>query len=175
MGPDRTRLSKRHGATSILTFKDSGILPEAMINYLALLGWSHPGKKEIFGVDEAIKEFSLENISKSNAEFDPEKLSWINSQHLRSLPMAKLSLLAEEELKISGLWSSDYTSSHRNWFKNVLRAVQPRMRTLKDFSTSSRSFFTEEFEFDPKAIKKFWKHPLLEDLLIELAEKFICV
>ena len=175
LGPDRTRLSKRHGATSILTFRDNGILPEAMINYLALLGWSHPDKKEIFGVDEAIREFSFENISKSNAEFDPEKLSWINSKHLRALPMERFALLAEEELKISGLWSSDYNGSLRNWFENVLRVAQPRMRTLKDFSSSNRYFFTEEYELDPKAINIFWKHPLLDTLLMELAEKFICV
>ena len=169
LGADRTRLSKRHGATSVSAYRDQGVLPEAMVNYLALLGWGHPEQKEMLGIEEMIEAFSLERVSKSNAVFDPEKLAWMSSQHLRALPLENLLSRAGEELKAHGLWNPEYAQSRRDWLRAVLRLLQPRMRTFGDLSTSSRAFFTEEFSYDPQAVKKFWKEPSLGTLLAELA------
>src|SRR5207245_9899849 len=80
LGPDRQRLSKRHGATSVGAYREQGILPEALANFLALLGWTPPGQKEIISLDEMVREFTLEAVSKSNAVFDPEKLAWMNTE-----------------------------------------------------------------------------------------------
>ena len=171
LGADRTRLSKRHGATSVSAYRDRGILPEAMVNYLALLGWGHLEQKEILAAEEMISAFSLDDVSKNNAVFDPEKLAWMSSQHLRSLPLEKLIPRAEEKLRAHGLWKPEYAQSRRDWLRAVLRLLQPRMRTFGDLSTSSRAFFSDDFGYDPQAVKKFWKDSSLGALLGELGEK----
>ena len=90
LGPDKQRLSKRHGATSVGAYRDMGILPEALVNFLALLGWTPPDQKEIVPLEEMVKQFELTAVSKSNAVFDPEKLAWMNSEYLRHLPAEHL-------------------------------------------------------------------------------------
>ncbi|HET7212638.1 MAG TPA: glutamate--tRNA ligase, partial [Terriglobia bacterium] len=107
--------------------------------------------------------------SRSNAVFDPEKLAWMNSQYLRALGMDRLAPLVETELKLSGL-DSTITASPAE-FQQTVALLQPRMRTLKDFSGGGRAFFTDDFEYDPEACKKFWKAPGLSALLRKLAEK----
>ena len=169
LGPDRTRLSKRHGATSVDAYREQGILPEALVNFLALLGWSPHESKEILTLGEMIDTFSLENISRSNAVFDSEKLFWMNSRILRSLSRDKLVPRVEKELRRSGLWHLDYGGSKRNWFRSAVELLQPRMRTLKDFSSSGRAFFAEEVNYEPSAVNKFWKDASLGTSLPELA------
>jgi glutamyl-tRNA synthetase len=167
LGPDRQRLSKRHGATAVGAFRDQGILPEALVNFLALLGWTPAGGEEIISQEVLVREFNLSTVSKSNAVFDPEKLAWMNSQYLRGLNMDRLAPLAEAELKSASLDSGIPASSDR--FRDTLALLQPRMRTLKDLSLGSRAFFTNDFDYAPAAIKKFWKDPSLSGLLRNLA------
>src|SRR4029434_3523488 len=90
MGPDKKRLSKRHGATSVMEYQRLGYLPEAMVNFLALLGWSPGGDQELFARDELIAQFTLDGISGGNAVFNPEKLDWFNQQHIQRLPPEEL-------------------------------------------------------------------------------------
>lgn len=111
LGEDRSKLSKRHGATSVNQFKLEGFLPEAMINYLCLLGWNDGTDKEIYTVDELIEAFSLDRVTKSPAVFDMKKLRWINGQHLRALPEEKLSQLIGDQLKESGALSADASAA----------------------------------------------------------------
>ena len=169
LGPDRQRLSKRHGATSVGAYRDQGILPEALVNFLALLGWTPPGGEEILSRDAMAREFDLATVSKSNAVFDPEKLAWMNSQYLRALSLDRLVPLVAAELKSDGLDST--TAGSPESFRETVALLQPRARTLKDFPQGSRAFFTDEFDYAPEARKKFWKDPSLPGLLDNLAER----
>jgi glutamyl-tRNA synthetase len=169
LGPDRQRLSKRHGATSVGAYREQGILPEALVNFLALLGWTPPGGEEILSREAMAQQFDLSAVSRSNAVFDPEKLAWMNGQYLRELSMDRLAPLVEAELKLSGL-NASITASPAE-FEQTVALLQPRMRTLKDFSQGGRAFFTDDFEYAPEAHKKFWKAPALSPLLHKLAER----
>jgi glutamyl-tRNA synthetase len=169
LGPDRQRLSKRHGATSVGAYRDQGILPEALVNFLALLGWTPPSSEEILSREAMVREFDIGAVSKSNAAFDPEKLAWMNSQYLRSLSLDRLVPLVKNELKSTGLDSAILASPDR--FPETAALLQPRMRTLKDFSLGGRAFFTDDFDYAPEARKKFWKDPSLPELLRNLAER----
>jgi glutamyl-tRNA synthetase len=179
LGPDRTRLSKRHGATSVEAYREQGILPEALVNFLALLGWTPPDGKEIVPLEEMVKTFDLRAVSKSNAVFDPEKLAWMNSEYLRSLPTERLLPLVEEELRSAGLitksGSQESEVRSQNEERDRLRAriqlLQSRARTLRDFSGAFRAFFADEFEYEPEAARKFWKDASLPDLLAALAQR----
>ncbi|MEJ2008366.1 MAG: glutamate--tRNA ligase [Acidobacteriota bacterium] len=169
LGPDKQRLSKRHGATSVGAYRDQGILPEALVNFLALLGWTPPGGEEILPREAMVREFDFATVSKSNAVFDPEKLAWMNSQYLRALNLERLVPLVEAELKSAGFDSTIPASPEQ--FRETVALLQPRARTLKDFSQGSRAFFTDEFDYAADAQKKFWKDPSLPGLLGNLAER----
>jgi glutamyl-tRNA synthetase len=193
LGPDKQRLSKRHGATSVGAYREQGILPEALVNFLALLGWTPPGQKEILPIEEMIRDFGLGDVSKSNAVFDLEKLAWMNSEYVRHLPADRLLPLVERELAEAGLKPRDSGAGARNLgpatldshltsqgqdvsraqeaFKQTVVLLQSRARTIKDFSGPFRAFFADEFPYDPEAVKKFWKDAQLPQLLEALAER----
>ena len=177
LGPDRQRLSKRHGATSVGAYREQGVLPEALLNFLALLGWTPPKApggeeaKEILPLEEMTRAFTLEAVSKSNAVFDLDKLAWMNSEYLRHLPAERLLPLVEAELKSAGLWRDGASPDERRRFEACARLLQSRARSFKDFSASGRAFFTDDFDYDPEAVKKFWKDPALTEYLKALAER----
>lgn len=171
LGTDRQRLSKRHGATSVRAYQDQGILPEALVNFLALLGWTPPGGKEIASREEMARSFELEAVSKSNAVFDPEKLAWMNGEYLRHLPAERLLALVEFELKSSNLWQPAFAREERERFQRSALLLQSRARSLKDFSQSARAFFTDDFDYHADAEKKFWKASGLSESLDALGER----
>ncbi len=171
LGPDKQRLSKRHGATAVGAYQEQGILPEALRNFLALLGWTPPGGKEIVSLEEMVQTFALTAVSKSNAVFDLEKLAWMNSEYLRHLPPSSLYALVEQELKSAGVWREAFATTERQRFESCARLLQTRARSVRDFSKSGRAFFADDFDYDPEAQKKFWKQPApaeLADLLERL-------
>ncbi len=180
LGPDKQRLSKRHGATSVGAYREQGILPEALVNFLALLGWTPPGQREIVPIGEMIRDFDLAAVSKANAVFDLEKLAWMNTEYVRHLPVEQLLPLVERELAEAGLRGRDTGHGtpdtgigtwERESFKQSVLLLQSRARTLKDFPGAFRAFFTDEFAYDPDAVKKYWKDPALSALLDTLAER----
>jgi len=181
LGSDRQRLSKRHGATSVAAYREQGILPEALINFLALLGWTPPGQREIVPREEMVRAFELEAVSKPNAVFDFEKLAWMNSEYLRHLLAERLVPLVDEELRRAGLLRESEVRSQesearspaeeRKRFERSVLLLQSRARTLKDFSGAFRAFFTDEFEYDPEAQNKFWKDAALPELLDALGQR----
>jgi len=173
LGPDKQRLSKRHGATSVGAYREQGVLPEALVNFLALLGWTPPGQKEIVPIEEMIRDFDLAAVSKSNAVFDLEKLAWMNSEYVRHLPTERLLPLVEGELTEAGLGVRNlaFGTQEEKRFKQTMLLLQSRARTLKDFSGAFRAFFTDEFAYDPEAEKKFWKDGSLPALLDALADR----
>ena len=170
LGPDRTRLSKRHGATSVGSYRDEGFLPEAFRNFLALLGWSPGDDAQFLRTSELIARFSLTGVSRTNAVFDRAKLEWFNQQYLQKLPIEELVPAIREELKRSGLWRPEWESGEREWFAHTVDLLRPRTRLLPDFSTWARAFFTDDFSYDPAAREKFWKDERLPELLARLAE-----
>jgi glutamyl-tRNA synthetase len=152
-------------------YREMGILPEALVNFLALLGWTPPAQREIVTCEEMVREFELAAVSKSNAVFDPEKLAWMNSEYLRHLRAERLLALAEEELRSAGLWQDAFGKEEKQRFEISVRLLQTRARSSKDFSGSGRAFFSEKFEYDPEAQKKFWKDARLPELLEELGAR----
>jgi glutamyl-tRNA synthetase len=169
LGPDKTRLSKRHGATSVMAYREEGIVPEAFRNFLALLGWTPPeGSPEILGDQELIRLFGLEAISRSNAVFDRDKLDWFNTEYIRAYPAEKLMPLIEEEWKRAGFTPT----RDLDGLLATIDLLKPRARSLKDFAGSFRAFFTDEFEADPAAVEKFLKDASVRHMLVELGERY---
>ena len=169
LGPDRTRLSKRHGATSVGSYRDEGFLPEAFRNFLALLGWS-AGNEEFMRTSEIVTRFSLEGVSRTNAVFDRPKLEWFNTQYLQKLPIEELLPAVQGELERSNLWQPEWNGEKREWFSKTVDLLRPRTRLLPDFSTWARAFFSDSFEYDPQAREKFWKDERLGGMLGKLAD-----
>ena len=168
LGPDRTRLSKRHGATSVGSYRDEGFLPEAFRNFLALMGWS-ASNEEYMRTAELVARFSLEGVSRTNAVFDRPKLEWFNTQYLQRLPIEELVPEVQGELERSGLWQPEWAAEKREWFAKTVDLLRPRTRLLPDFSTWARAFFSDSFEYDPQAREKFWKDERLGGMLAKLA------
>jgi glutamyl-tRNA synthetase len=170
LGPDRTRLSKRHGATSVGSYADEGFLPEAFRNFLALLGWSPGDDSEYMRTAELIERFSLAGVSRTNAVFDRPKLEWFNTQYLQKPPVEELLPYVEAELKRAGIWQDRWCSTDRSWFARAVDLIRPRTRLLTDFSRWARAFFTDDFEYEPEARAKFWKDERLPGMLAKLAD-----
>ena len=173
LGPDKTRLSKRHGATSVIAYRDEGIVPEAFRNFLALLGWTPPLREgattEILGDQELIRLFDLSGISRSDAVFDRAKLDWFNTEYIRAYPAEKLLPLIQEEWHKVGL-EPEHTD--RDWLLAIIDLLKPRARSLKDFATSFRAFFTDTFHPDPAAVEKFLSDERVRQMLVELGERY---
>ena len=170
LGPDRTRLSKRHGATSVGSYAEEGFLPEAFRNFLALLGWSPGDDSEFLRTPEIIRRFSLAGVSRTNAIFDRPKLEWFNTQYLQKPPVEDLLPYVEAELKRACLWDPSRASRDRAWFARAVDLIRPRTRLLGDFTTWARAFFSDDFGYDADAGEKFWKDQRLPRMLEKLAD-----
>jgi len=170
LGPDRTRLSKRHGATSVGSYADEGFLPEAFRNFLALLGWSPGEDAEYLRTNELIERFALSGVSRTNAIFDRAKLEWYNTQYLQKPPVEELLPYVEAQLKRAGLWQEAWTTTERAWFAHTVDLIRPRTRLLGDFTSWARAFFTDDFDYEPEARAKFWKDEKLPSLMPKLVE-----
>ena len=170
LGPDKTRLSKRHGATSVIAYKEEGIVPEAFRNFLALLGWTPPdSSKEVMDDRELIDLFDLSGIAKSNAVFDRGKLDWFNSEYIRACPAVQLLPLIEEEWKKVDLIPFQ---TSREAMAATVDLVKPRARNLRDFATLFRAYFSDSFDVDAAAVQKFLKDNAVREMLVELASRY---
>ena len=172
LGPDKRRLSKRHGATSVTEYSKHGYLPEAMMNFLALLGWSPGNDRELFTRDELVAAFSLEGIASSNAVFNPEKLEWFSAQHIARMPAGELVRRIEPLLRDAGLWPPTWSPGTREgwspgsldpgegaWLARLVELLRPRAKRLTDFVEKGRPFLVEDVEYDPEAVKKHLSSP----------------
>ncbi len=148
MGEDNSRLSKRHGATSLGQFRKQGVLASALFNYLALLGWSPPGEKELLSRDELIQAFSLERVSRSAAVFDYKKLFWINRQHLKALSSAQKAQEAMPFLQVAGFLPPELSRDHWSWLEEAVEILSERVDTLSDLADKFRMLF----EYSPEKI-----------------------
>ena len=170
LGQDKSRLSKRHGATSALAYRDMGYLPDAMINYLARLGWSH-GDQEIFSREELIKLFSFDSVNTSAAIFDADKLLWLNEHYIKSTPPEDLAKHLEPHLVKTEILQKDHGLSLQE-IARVIPCLNERAKTLVEMAEKSAFFFRKEVEFDEKARNKFLTEdarPILEKVIAGLS------
>ncbi|OGW24552.1 MAG: glutamate--tRNA ligase [Nitrospirae bacterium GWB2_47_37] len=155
LGADKARLSKRHGATSVMAYKDMGYLPDALVNYLVRLGWSC-GDQEVFTREELIQYFSMENVGKSAAVFNPEKLLWLNSQYIMKEEARGLAETAIPFLIKEGI-ISEGRHIDMEWLSKAVNTLKERSRTLVELVSSLKYYILEYVEIDPKAKDKFLK------------------
>jgi glutamyl-tRNA synthetase len=148
LGPDGAKLSKRHGAVSVLQYEEEGYLPDALLNYLVRLGWSH-GDQEVFTRAEMIAAFDIRDVNKAASAFNPEKLLWLNQQHMVRAAPALLVPYLRAQLRRLGCDSSDQAL-----LEGVIVAQRERAKTLKEMAQNSRFFFSERVEIDAKAAAK---------------------
>jgi len=164
LGPDKARLSKRHGATSIMQYKEMGYLPEAMVNYLVRLGWSH-GDQEIFSMDEMVSMFSLDTVSSAAAVFNPDKLNWINHHYINSKPPEEIAALLSPLIEAAGI---AYATPDMGWLAKLVLAQREKCHTLIEMVEASRYFFGDDVVLDPKSKEKHLTpdiKPVIEKLI----------
>jgi glutamyl-tRNA synthetase len=158
LGADKTRLSKRHGATSVMAYREMGYLPQALVNYLVRLGWSY-GDQEVFTQEELIQKFSLESVGKSAAVFNAEKLLWLNGLYIRQERTETLAPLLLPFLEARGLKPRSIT-----WLVEVIKTLQERAKTLVEMADQAEFYFREDFQIDEKAEKKHLTQNIKEAL-----------
>ena len=174
MGPDKKRLSKRHGATSVMEYQRLGYLSEAMVNFLALLGWSPGGDREVLTRDELKALFTLEGISGGNAVFNLEKLDWFNQQHIARMANDALLAAIEPRLRAAELWRDTLQSSEREWTFRVLDLLKPRVKTFDHLIDEIGPFLVRDdrLDIDPVAAAKHLTaevRPVVAQLAAEIA------
>ncbi len=165
LGKDKTRLSKRHGAMSVTAYRDMGFLPDAFINYLVRLGWSH-GDQEFFTREELVEKFNLENIGRSPGVFDPDKLTALNADHIRASSVARLAPRALPFFRKKG-----YPAENDDYLAGVIGTLHTRSKTLVEMADGAHFYYREDVRpYDEKAAKKFFK-PETAGMLKSLAER----
>jgi glutamyl-tRNA synthetase len=166
-GMDGKKLSKRHGATFVGDYRDEGILPSAMANFLALLGWSPGGDREVMTMQELIEHFSPDGLLKKASVFDLKKLEWMNGQHLNMLPLDQVEPLITPAIVEAGLATSEWLAANRTWYHTLLGLLRVRSRTVSDVVRQAAPYFGELVELDPDAVAKQWKDPATHELLTD--------
>jgi len=172
LGPDKSRLSKRHGATSVLEYQKQGFLPEAFVNFLALLGWSYDDAREYFTEDELVKYFSLDRVKKSGAVFDVEKLTWMNGTYVRGLPADGLFDKCRPWLAKAGYVSDDADEETIVYATSALALEQEKMKLLSEAPELVKPFFEEPETYEEKAEKNVRKLDEPVKMFAELADGF---
>jgi len=151
LGPDKKRLSKRHGATGVQEYHDNGYLSDALVNYLSLLGWNPGTEQEIFNPDDLINQFSIERVQKKSAVFDERKLQWVSSQHIMKKSSSEI---------LDSIWTYDSLwrrSEDINYVLKVIDLMKERAKSLRDMQNITSLFFEDPQEYDEKTIRKNWK------------------
>jgi glutamyl-tRNA synthetase len=148
LGPDGAKLSKRHGAVSVLQYRDEGFLPEAVLNYLVRLGWSH-GDQEIFSIEEMIRLFDIVDVNKSASAFNVEKLTWLNQQHMMRAPASRITPVLRWHLEREGIQAADEAQ-----LEQIVLAQRERAKTVREMAANSVFFFRAPTAYDEKAVRK---------------------
>jgi glutamyl-tRNA synthetase len=170
-GTDNRKLSKRHGATAVGDYQHQGILPGAMCNFLALLGWSPGGDREVMSLPEMVELFSVDGLQKKAAIFDPQKLEWMNGQHLSLMPADALEPLVTPKLITAGLSTQEHLADRRSWYLALIDLLKVRARRVDDIVTQAVPWFVERIEYDPDAVAKHWKDPGATSALLVAARE----
>jgi glutamyl-tRNA synthetase len=168
LGLDRTRLSKRHGATSVMAYRDLGYLPDALVNYLARLGWSH-GDQEVFSRADLVQKFSLENVGKSAGVYNLEKAEWLNFQYIKATPVGELAAVVKPFIVQKGY----VIPGDDAWLAAMVATLRERAKTLIDLVDAAHFYLSPAISIDPAAARKFLKPETIEPLRalrVQLAE-----
>jgi glutamyl-tRNA synthetase len=165
LAPDRSKLSKRHGATSVEEFREKGFLNASIVNYLTLLGWSPGENQEIFSMENTIEKFSLEKVSKTAAVYDVEKLKWMNGNYLRTLDLDYITKEAIPYLIEEGLVEEDEVDEKYDYIKRVVDVVREKVKLLPEIADASTYFFKDIEEYEPKGVKKRFRKEGVSKLL----------
>jgi glutamyl-tRNA synthetase len=167
-GTDGKKLSKRHGATAVGDYQHKGILPQAMVNFLALLGWSPGGDfDELMTREQLIAAFSADGLLKKAAVFDPAKLEWMNGQHLARMPIAEVAVLLRGPLVAAGLCTEAWLDAHTAWYHKLLELLRVRARLTDELVAQAGPYFRDDFAYEADAVAKQWKDPAATQALLE--------
>lgn len=156
-GLDGKKLSKRHGATAVGDYQHQGLLPQAMLNFLALLGWSPGGDREVMTMQEMIELFSPKGLQRKAAIFDPQKLEWMNGQHLSMMSLDALEPTVTRALIAAELTTADEIAARTDWYRKLIDLLRVRARVIDDIVRQAGPYFRDTIEYDPEAIAKQWK------------------
>jgi glutamyl-tRNA synthetase len=156
-GLDGKKLSKRHGATAVGDYQHQGLLPQAMLNFLALLGWSPGGDREVMTIDEMIALFSPDGLQRKAAIFDPKKLEWMNGQHLSMMPIEQLEPIVTRALVAAKLTTEEAVRSNHTWYMKLIDLLRVRSRVIDDIVRQAGPYFNDTIAYDPDAVAKQWK------------------
>jgi glutamyl-tRNA synthetase len=170
LGPDKKKLSKRHGAQSVMEYKKMGYLPQAVVNYLVRLGWSH-GDQEEFTREELIKKFSLEAVGRSAAAINPGKLDWLNARYIKKIELEELVQRVRPFMEAKG-----YLITDPDRLRKSVSSLRERVKTLVEMADLSEFYFCEEIAYDEKAAGKFLNKeamPMLEQVITSLSKESI--
>lgn len=157
LGPDGKRLSKRHGATAVGEYREGGILPNALLNFLALLGWNPGDEQEIMLPHELTARFSIDRVNKKSSVFDPEKLEWMNGQHISRTPASELLPLVRDSLIGTGLTTEQDIEDRLDWFHDLVDLVKPRARRLEGIVQQAYAYLAPSVDYEPAGVEKHWK------------------
>jgi glutamyl-tRNA synthetase len=170
-GPDGKKLSKRHGATAVGDYQHMGILPDAMLNFIALLGWSPGNDIEVMSVPEMIELFSSEHLSKNAAVFDMKKLEWMNGQHLSRIAAKDLASIVVPQLVDAGLSAAGDFESRTDWYYALIDLLKVRARTTDEIVRLAAPYLKDTVEYEPEAVAKGWKDGAASrDVLVSMRE-----
>ncbi len=162
LNPDKSKLSKRQGDVAVEDYRDKGFLKEALINFVALLGWNSGDEQEFFTMEELINKFTLERVHKAGAVLNVEKLNWLNAEHLRSKPKEELLLMLKDEL-VKSYYKDKILDD--DYLLLIIEAMKPRVSFVNEFITTCTYFYAEPTEYDESVIKKIWKEDTPEQLI----------
>jgi len=174
LGPDRRKLSKRHGDTSIRDYRRQGYLPEALLNFFALLGWHPENDREIYTVDELITKFEIKDLGKASPVFDTAKLTWINGLYMRELMAhnpARVVDICVASLVDAGLVGPEVTNADRAYVQRVVEVLGDRIKVGQDVVSAGAFFFVDDVEYDPAAVDQYLRDPAALDVLARLRER----
>jgi glutamyl-tRNA synthetase len=173
LGKDKAKISKRHGAVSVIEYKEKGFLQEAFVNYLALLGWSPKDDREILTTEQIIELFTLEAVNPSNPIFDPEKLEWMNGEYIRASDNEKLLDLVIPFLVKENLITKDKAKEIRDWLLKFIPLFKERCKTLREFPEKGKYCFKFDYQYEPKAEKKHFKTKETADRLNSFVDRLL--
>ncbi len=168
LGSDRSKLSKRHGATSVKEFKEKGYMPEAFVNFLALLGWYPKDGKEVLSMEELIERFEIKDVNSAPAVFDTTKLNWLNQVYIRQYPLSKLTELTIPYLEKAGLKPENFP---REWLEKVISVIREYFTTLSDAPRYAQLFLRDDIEIEPEALKFLQENPQRVEVIKLFYEK----
>ena len=172
LGPDKKKLSKRHGVTSMSEFKDQGYLPLAFLNFLAQMSWS-PGEERIYSKKELVEKFTLNKVSKGSPVFDLNKLEWLNGRLITNMSAGELTPLIKQELQVANLWQDGFEGEQKTWFEKLIDLLKERSRTIRAFVKAAKPFLADEIEYDRAGIEKHLMNENLDDLIPQLMQDFL--